>query len=66
MKLKDDLERDKDFILVSQAVWQKLIHTFGGAPEIYIFMISRSIQQVKAAEEEPDLSPITIQLLLLD
>jgi hypothetical protein len=41
MKLKNDIERNKDFVLVSQIIWQKLIRYFGGAPEIGYYLVDR-------------------------
>ena len=71
MKLKDDLQVNADFILVHQQIWQKLLHTFGGAPEINIFLINKSNNSGNAqgeahSEEVPDLSPITIDILSLE
>ncbi len=45
MKLKEDLEVDEDFILVSQSTWQKLIRFFGGAPEIGFFLVDKNLIQ---------------------
>lgn len=41
MKLRDDLDLYEDFIVVGQSVWQKLIHYFGGAPEIGFYLIDK-------------------------
>ncbi|CDW87948.1 UNKNOWN [Stylonychia lemnae] len=41
MKLKNDIERNKDFVLVSLIIWQKLIRYFGGAPEIGFYLVDR-------------------------
>lgn len=65
MKLKDNLKQEEDFIIVPQQVWQKLIHTFGGAPEINIFMIHKNNEE-GVSEEVPDLNPITIEILSND
>jgi len=47
MKLKNDIDLNEDFVLVSQIIWQKLIRYFGGAPEIGFYLVDRKhlIQQ---------------------
>ena len=37
MSIRDDIIIGKDFVLVSQTSWLKLVAAFGGAPEIPIF-----------------------------
>jgi hypothetical protein len=37
MSLREDVIRDKDFVLVNTSSWLKLITAFGGAPEIPIY-----------------------------
>ena len=37
MSIRDDIEQGRDYVLVTQAQWLKLVKNFGGAPEIPIF-----------------------------
>lgn len=37
MSLREDIELDRDFVLVSTSAWFKLVTAFGGAPEIPIY-----------------------------
>ena len=37
MSLREDVTRDRDFVLVNTSSWLKLVATFGGAPEIPIY-----------------------------
>lgn len=60
MKLKDDLVRGEDFVLVSLTVWLKLVKAFGGAPEIPIFLINNQLSE--NSSEEPDLKPIKVEI----
>lgn len=38
MSLSKTITEGNDYKIVSQAVWQKLLNCFGGAPEITFFM----------------------------
>lgn len=66
MTLKGDLERDVDFKLVNQTVWQKLIYAFGGAPEISFFQVTEARESGSVAEPFPDLNPIKIEVQCSD
>lgn len=57
MTLKDDLQNDIDFKLVSHLVWSKLLHSFGGAPELSYFLVSKD---EVGSFGEPDFNPIKI------
>lgn len=37
MSLREDVTRDRDFVLVNTSSWLKLVTSFGGAPEIPIY-----------------------------
>lgn len=37
MSLREDVTRDREFVLVNISSWLKLLSTFGGAPEIPIY-----------------------------
>ena len=59
MDFKQDLEVNKDFVLVNQLVWSKLVHTFGGTPEITFFIVDKSGGQGHS-KEETDFNPIKV------
>jgi len=60
MKLKNDIERNKDFVLVSQIIWQKLIRYFGGAPEIGYYLVDRKhlVQQDPSESDQKFISEV--------
>jgi hypothetical protein len=65
MRLKKDLVKDKDYVLVSNQVWKKLFLKFGGAPEIGFNIVDcRNVQVSDSTNttEQPDLSPITVNV----
>lgn len=45
MRLKDSeqIKRDRDFLIVSQTVWMKIVRFFGGAPEIGFYLIDKKL-----------------------
>eukprot|EP00347_Sterkiella_histriomuscorum_P007438 403348921 len=82
MKLRssDQIQRDKDFLIVSQTVWIKLIRYFGGGPEIGFFLIDKKLMNQEQIDislgvfqkdsfeikELPDLQPISLQIFNVD
>lgn len=49
MSLREDVTRDRDFVLVNTISWLKLLATFGGAPEIPIY--NYFVENVHTLEE---------------
>lgn len=43
MRLKNDIQRNKDFIIVNQTIWMKIKKYFGGAPEIGFYLVDKKL-----------------------
>jgi hypothetical protein len=66
MKLKEDIKRGVDYNIINLSVWSKLVHTFGGAPEINIFLITKEGGSTESGNEKPDIKPIKVDVKSLD
>ena len=73
MSLRDDIVRDKDYVLVSSSSWLKLTSNFGGAPEIPIYQYF--VETMKTQEDGStkiekvamhDFNPIKVNLNLVE
>jgi hypothetical protein len=49
MSLRENVVRDRDFVLVNTSSWLKLISSFGGAPEIPIYQYF--VESVRTLED---------------
>jgi hypothetical protein len=63
MSLREDLKNEVDFKLINQPLWSKLLHAFGGAPEISYFLVNKN---GTGSFQEPDLNPIKVQIQTLE
>lgn len=79
LRRPDQIQRDRDFVLVSNTAWMKLSRFFGGAPEISFYLVDKKLlsscqlQQALGASEDsdsvkevPDLEPIALQAVNVD
>ena len=69
MTIKEDIVEGKDYYIITQTNWMKLMSTFGGAPEIPFFIynvekrIERSDGEVLVEKETyHDFNPIKIRV----
>lgn len=69
MKLKDKIEEGEDYILISHTLWKKLVHRFGGGPEIKFFICDQAeksnnlIWQGGYLRGYPDKNPIIVDVV---
>lgn len=73
MSLRDDIVREKDYVLVGTSSWLKLVTAFGGAPEIPVYQYF--VERLKTQEDGSslvekvtmhDLNPIKVQLTAIE
>ena len=72
MALKDDLETLKDFYLLRQSIWTKLLKAFGGGPEIPFFYYTKTMETENAdgtketiKESAHDFTPIRVKVHIM-
>ena len=72
MRLKPDLEEDRHYVLINILLWQKLLSTYGGGPEICLQVNEGNPESVNAvwrapyARGFPDKTPIVVTVQTAD
>ena len=43
MRLRSDIQRNVDYVIVNQTIWMKINKFFGGAPEIGFYLVDKKL-----------------------